>query len=95
GHDRLDLTSPDKMIIVTDGHPNRPLPESTADDVAATSADVARAAGVEIFVVGVGSNVNETYLKNEIADDAGHYYSSSDYSGLQTTLQNLDLCVGG
>ncbi len=91
-HDRIDLTSPDKMIIITDGHPNRPLPASTADDVAATSADNARVAGVEIFVVGVGSDVNETYLKNEIANSPSHYYSASDYSGLKTTLENLDLC---
>lgn len=96
GHDRVDLTSPDKMIIITDGHPNRPLPSSTADDVAKTAADNARAAGVEIFVVGVGSDVNTTYLQNDIADPgAGHYFSVSDYSGLETTLQNLDLCNGG
>lgn len=96
--DRADLSSPDKMIIVTDGHPNRPLPSGTADDQAATSADAARAAGVEIFVVGVGSDVDATYLQNEIADpdDPGeqHYYSTSDYSGLETALENLDLCNG-
>ena len=80
------------MIIITDGHPNRPFPTSTADDVAATSADAARAAGSEIFVVGVGGDVDATYLQNEIADDAAHYYSAGDYSGLDTILQNLDLC---
>ncbi|TSC88184.1 MAG: hypothetical protein G01um101416_207 [Microgenomates group bacterium Gr01-1014_16] len=91
-NDRPDGSSPDKMIVITDGHPNRPLPESTADDVAATSADAARAAGSEIFVVGVGSDVDATYLQNEIADDAGHYFPISNYSDLQTALQNLDLC---
>lgn len=93
GNDRADLTSPDKMIIITDGHPNRPLPSSTADDVAAAAADAARAAGIEVFVVGVGGDVNTSYLQNEIADDAAHYFSVSDYSALQTTLQNLDLCT--
>lgn len=91
-HDRADGSSPDKMIIITDGHPNRPFPSSTADDVAATSADLARAAGSEIFVVGVGSDVDATYLQNEIADNSAHYYSVADYSGLQTALENLDLC---
>ena len=91
-HDRPDLTSPDKMIIVTDGHPNRPLPEGTADDVAIAAADAARAAGIEIFVVGVGSDVNTAFLRDEIADDPDHYYSVSDYSGLETALQNIDLC---
>lgn len=92
GHDRAEPASPDKMIVITDGHPNRPFPESTADDVAATSADTARAAGSEIFVVGVGSDVDATYLQNEIADDSSHYYPVSGYGGLQTVLQNLDLC---
>ena len=31
------------------------------------------------------------YLQT-IADDAAHYFSVSDYSGLQTVLQNLDVC---
>lgn len=91
-HDRPDLTSPDKMIVVTDGHPNRPLPAATADDVAAASADTARLAGVEIFVVGVGADVDATYLRNEIADDSSHYFSVSDYGALKTTLENIDLC---
>lgn len=92
GHDRTDGSSPDKMIVITDGHPNRPLPSNTADDLAATSADNARGAGVEVFVVGVGGDVNTSYLQTEIADSAGHYYAVSDYNGLKTTLQNLDLC---
>ena len=91
-HERPGSGSPDKMVIITDGHPNRPLPSNTADDAAATSADNARLAGSEIFVVGVGGDVDATYLQTEIADDASHYYSASNYSGLETTLQNLDLC---
>ena len=81
------------MIVVTDGHPNRPLPSTTADDLAATAADNARLADVEIFVVGVGSDVNTSYLQNDIADPgAGHYFPITNYSDLQTTLQDLDLC---
>lgn len=93
GNDRPDGTSPDKMIIVTDGHPNRPLPPGTAAAAAKASADAARAAGTEVFVVGVGGDVNTAYLQNDIANDPpGHYFSVSDYSGLQTALANLDLC---
>lgn len=91
-HDRIDVTSPDKIIVITDGHPNRPLPSDTADDVAATSADAARAAGAEVFVVGVGGDVNTTFLQNEIADDAAHYFSVADYSGLESILEDIDLC---
>ncbi len=89
--DRIDTTSPDVMVIVTDGHPNRPLPEATADDLAAASATAAKGAGTTIFVVGVGSDVNTAYLQG-IASGSDHYYPASDYSGLQTALANLDLC---
>lgn len=92
-NDRADLTSPDKMIIVTDGHPNRPLPSSTADDAAATAATTAKALGIEVFVVGVGGDVDATYLQNQIASPgAGHYFTVNDYTALETTLANLDLC---
>lgn len=95
-HDRNDATSPDKMVVITDGNPNRPLSPPAPDSpetAAANSADAARAEGVEIFVVGVGSDVDATYLTNKIANPGvGHYFSVSDYSGLKTTLQNLDLC---
>lgn len=94
-NDRPDDTSPDKMIIVTDGHPNRPFPSDTADDVAEVAADAARAAGIEVFVVGVGSDVNDTYLQNAIADDAAHYFSVDNYAALKTTLDNLDICPNG
>ena len=90
-NDRPDITSPDKMIIITDGHPNRPLPSDTADDAAKASADAARAAGIEVFVVGVGSDVNAAYLQT-VADDAAHYFSVADYTQLETTLENLDIC---
>jgi len=91
GDDRDDSTSPDKVIVITDGHPNRPLPSSTADDVAKTSADAYRAAGAEIFVVGVGSDVNQAYLET-IADNAAHYFSVSNYGDLETAMNDLDLC---
>ena len=92
GHDRADGTSPDKMIIITDGHPNRPLPSTTADDVAAASATAAKGAGTEIWVVGVGSDVNTAYLQG-IATNAAHYFSvSGGYGGLETALESIDLC---
>ena len=94
-HDRTDGTSPDKMIVITDGNPNRPESPPAPDSsevAAANSADAARLAGSEIFVVGVGSDVDATYLQTEIANDAGHYYSAANYAGLQTILSGLDLC---
>lgn len=92
GHDRVDGSSPDKMIIITDGNPNRPFPSSTADDVALASANAAKVGGTEIFVVGVGSDVDDTYLET-VATDPAHYYSVADgYGGLETILAGIDLC---
>ena len=83
----------DVMVIITDGIPNRPLPANTADDVAATAADNARAAGIEVFVVGVGvSGSTETFLKTEIADDASHYFAAIDFGDLQSILTGLTQC---
>ena len=93
GHDRADLDSPDVMVIITDGAPNRPLPSTTADDVAAPSADAARAAGIEIFVLGVGVSAStETYLKTEIADDASHYFSVANFASLEAALLEIASC---
>ena len=94
GHDRADVTSPDKMVIITDGNPNRPLDGDPPPDVdAKNAADAAKAAGIEIFVVGIGGDVDATYLTNDIATaGAGHYFSGANYTDLQTILDNLDLC---
>ena len=82
-----------KMVIITDGAPNRPLPSTTADDVAAASADAARAAGIEIFVLGVGVSAStETYLKTEIADDASHYFSVANFASLEAALLEIASC---
>ncbi len=93
GHDRADATSPDYMVIVTDGEPNRPLPSNTAGSVAAAAATAARADGITVYVVGVGvTPANETYLKTQIADDAAHYFSAADFGSLQTILQGIANC---
>lgn len=82
----------DYIVLITDGVPNRPLPSTTAKAVAKAEADAARAAGVEIYVVGVGDDIDEAYLKNEIADDAAHYFSAANYGALEALLQKIATC---
>ncbi len=83
--------APDVMVIITDGAPNRPV--GTASVGAATAADAARAAGIEVFVVGVGVIAGtETYLKDEIADDSAHYFAAVDFDDLQAILTELAVC---
>ena len=96
GHDRADGESPDFMVIVTDGQPNQCNGSGCdPDDAAAAAADAARAAGIEVYVVGVGSGVDETYLKTEIADDAAHYFSAADFDDLEAILEGIAQCNEG
>ena len=79
------------MVIITDGAPTRPAGSAAADGIAA--ADAARAAGVEVFVVGIGVTAGtETYLKDNIADDAAHYFAADDFEDLNPILQDLAIC---
>ena len=94
GHDRVDGDSPDFMVIITDGAPTESNgPFSDAVD-AANAADAARAAGIEIYVVGVGTTAGTAdYLKNEIANDAAHYFDAADFDDLQLILDGLASCT--
>ncbi len=93
GHDRPDGTSPDFMVIITDGQPNVCNGGGCdPEDAAAAAADAARAAGIEVFVVGVGAGVDEDYLKTEIADDASHYFSAANFDDLENILKGIAAC---
>lgn len=83
--------APDVMVIITDGAPTRPVGTASADGI--TAADAARAAGIEVFVVGIGVNAGtEAYLKDNIADDAAHYFAAGDFDDLQAILTELAVC---
>ncbi len=89
GHERA--LSPDVMVIITDGAPNRPEGDPEGDGI--TAADAARSASIEVFVVGVGvSSSTEAYLRDNIADDAGHYFASGDFGDLEAILQGVPIC---
>ena len=90
-HERPAIS--DVMVIITDGAPNIPSPAATAQALAATAADNARDAGIEIFVVGVGVSVaTETYLITEIANSEAHYFAAVDFNDLGAILQELASC---
>jgi len=103
GHDRTDSDSKDVIVVITDGEPNRcfdtALPScdlANSQAAAEIQADTAKAAGSEIFGVGVGITVaNATFLQNAIVSPppATHYYDTANYAGLETILQNLATCA--
>jgi uncharacterized protein YegL len=96
GHDRPDLDSPDIMVIVTDGAPNRPGGAAAGEAAATAFAAAARAAGIEIFAVGVGTTAaTSQYLRDNIVSspDATHYFDVADFDDLQAVLEGLITCT--
>lgn len=94
-HDRDDATSPDFMIIITDGEPNEPGSNANAKAVAKAAADAAKAAGIEIYVVGVGTTATTaTYLRDNIASGSDHYFDVADFDDLEAILENIAQCDG-
>ncbi len=80
--------APDYMVILTDGYPNvgaNPEAEALA------AANAAKLAGIEIYVVGIGSGVNAAYLQT-IASGANHYFSAADFSQVQQKLIDIVTC---
>lgn len=90
-HERSSVK--DVMVIITDGNPNEPPPDATARALAKSEADAARVAGVEVFVLGVGGDVDAAYLQT-IADDSLHYFAAANFSDLQAILEKLTQCAG-
>jgi Mg-chelatase subunit ChlD len=82
----------DVMVILTDGNPNVPGGETQARASSTAAADAARAADIEVFVVGIGGDVDSTFLANEIADDAQHYFTAANFDDLQDVLVGLTQC---
>jgi hypothetical protein len=81
-------------ILLTDGVPNRPLDPANknriyAQEDASDTAASARSAGVEIYAIGLGSGVNEAFLRDKIASDVHHYFSAVAPEDLQGIYTNI------
>ena len=93
GHDRLDVDSPDFMVIITDGAPNRPGGSAAGEAAAIASANAADAAGITIFVIGVGTTgTTDDFLRDNIATSPAHYFDATDFSNLEPILEALVTC---
>ena len=89
GHDRPEPGSPDYVVVITDGNPNRPIPEATARANATARAATLAGGGAEVYVVGVGADVDTTYLQNDIASSPSNYFGVGAYGGLETALNQI------
>ncbi|TSC69306.1 MAG: hypothetical protein G01um101466_94 [Parcubacteria group bacterium Gr01-1014_66] len=96
GHVHERDAVPDVMVIITDGNPNEPGgTEATGKAAAEVAADAARAAGIEVFVVGVGGvDLDSAFLKDEIVnpEPPTHYFDATDFNDLQAALEALVAC---
>lgn len=76
----------DIMVIITDG---APIDQSSS----AAAANDARAAGIEVFAVGVNvTNATQNFLMTLIADDAAHYFPANNFDDLKKILEDLAAC---
>ena len=91
GHDRADGESPDFMVIITDGAPNRGGGELGAK----SASDSAKADGIEIFAVGVGITASAAnFLKDSIVSSPAltHYFDAANFSALEAVLADIAEC---
>lgn len=83
---------PQVMIILTDG-------ESDDSEATSTAASQSRQSGVEIFVVGIGDNLNDDELRDIATDTSGtHVYRVTEFKvlsfdGILSDL-NRETCHG-
>jgi len=87
------------IVALTDGVSNRPIdpknPSNTnyGNEYANTEADAVKAAKGEIYVIGLGSGVNKSFLRDHIATNASHYFSAPTASDLQGVYKKISESV--
>ncbi len=88
------------IVALTDGITNRPPdplnPKNTkyAEDYAVGHSDAIRNAGVLLYVVGLGGNLNDSLLRDRIATNPKHYFNAPTAEDLQAIYKNIaeDVC---
>jgi Tfp pilus assembly protein PilX len=81
-------------IVMTDGVTNRPNNVAYAEQFALDQANIADSNGILIFAIGLGSSVNEDFLRNDIATDPTMYFyapSPEDLEGIYNQIANFIL----
>jgi Mg-chelatase subunit ChlD len=82
------------LVLLTDGLATSPEPDPEAHALEAAR-DI-KAAGVEVFAIGIGSKVNEAFL-TEIATDERHYFLAPERSTINRIYENITgaICEDG
>ncbi|OIO31198.1 hypothetical protein AUJ77_00475 [Candidatus Nomurabacteria bacterium CG1_02_43_90] len=87
------------IVALTDGVANYPLDPinkkntTYAEEYAVTIAQEIRAAGDQIYTIGLGKDINEAFLRDRIATDPAHYFNAPDATALQAIYKNISETV--
>ncbi|MDD5152863.1 MAG: VWA domain-containing protein [Candidatus Pacebacteria bacterium] len=96
---RVEKNAKHVIVALTDGISNRPLDpknsknENYGNEYAATEAQAVRDAKIEIYVVGLGSGVNKTFLRDKIATNSSHYFSAGTAADLKGIYKKISESV--
>ena len=80
------------MIVLTDGKANVGFPDG--ETYAEVEVAEAKAAGIRVIAIGLGDDVNGTWLENEIASSPSDYYYAPDGSDLADIFASIQATLG-
>lgn len=96
---RHDYNAKSVMVILTDGDPNRPVDPANknndlyAQEYAANAAGEVRKSGVELYAIGLGSNINEDFLRDRISGNKDHYFNALTVESLSAIYKTISEVV--
>jgi len=92
--ERHNINARKVLVLLTDGRAN--APGDDPEQYALNAAKSLRDAGVEVYVIGLGDNVNEAFLK-QVASDSEHYYRAVSASTVDQIYRTITgaICEDG
>lgn len=87
------------IVALTDGIANRPEdpqnPKNKAypEKYAIQVAEAARSAGIEVYTIGLGKDINTKFLRDRIATDASHYFMAPTAAYLEDAYKKISQTV--
>lgn len=87
------------VVALTDGVANRPLDPvkqsntKYAEEYAVSQANALRTAGAEVYTIGLGKGINETFLRDRVATDPAHYFNAPTAGDLQGVYKKISESV--
>lgn len=80
------------IVLLTDGIASRPLSSGNSnypEDYAAIQAQEVKNEDIFLYVVGLGNDINETFLENEIATTPDRFYKAATSEELATIYKDI------